>query len=87
MLEQVSYSATSFKMKPGDKFILYTDGLYEFPCREKPLPDFKTVAKFLTETNGKLSNRFDYTLEKMRALSSESLFRDDVSLFGIEVSK
>jgi sigma-B regulation protein RsbU (phosphoserine phosphatase) len=85
MLEQVSYSVTSFTMQPGDKFVLYTDGLYEFPCREKPLPDSKTVAQFLTETNGKLSKRFENAIEKMRSLSSESMFRDDVSLFGIEV--
>jgi sigma-B regulation protein RsbU (phosphoserine phosphatase) len=85
MFEQFTYSVTSFTLKPGDKFILYTDGLYEFPSFEDPLPDYNTVAQILTETNGKLSSRFKYTIEKMRARSSEATVRDDVSLFGIEI--
>jgi sigma-B regulation protein RsbU (phosphoserine phosphatase) len=85
LMENAQYTAISLSLKPGDKFILFTDGLYEFPCNNSKLPDHKTVERFLTASNGKLSNRFEFTIEKMLALSSESMFRDDVSLFGVEI--
>jgi len=84
MLNDSNYQAGEIQFKKGDKFILFTDGLFEIPVSGNDTLKTKNIAEFLLEKNDNLQEGMDYLINKILSLSTLEEFDDDVSLFGIE---
>ena len=85
MINKAKFKVHNFKLNHGDKLILYTDGLYELPSKDDKQLDQMTVANLLKENKGNLEQRFENTISQILSLSDNKEFRDDVSLFGVEI--
>jgi sigma-B regulation protein RsbU (phosphoserine phosphatase) len=86
ILPDNDYQAVSYNLIPGDRLILYTDGLYELPVKEGLLLNIEIMAKIINDSKGNLSSKFEYAVDKILKMSINSQFEDDVSLLGIEIS-
>jgi sigma-B regulation protein RsbU (phosphoserine phosphatase) len=85
MVNKARFKVKKIKLNHGDKFILYTDGLYELNCNSEEELNQDTVAELLKQPQETLEQRFEYTINQMLLKSGCKEFQDDVSLFGVEI--
>src|SRR5271170_8476709 len=87
VLPSVQYDQAEVKVQPGDRFLLYTDGLSEAPdlksdeeFGEKELP-----ALLETQSGMELASVRDALIERATAFSRGPLLTDDCTLMVVEV--
>lgn len=82
------YEEETLPLSPGDRFLVYTDGLLGIPCRDGAVTDVDTV-RFEAEHCGapSLEARMAQLAERIKAYSPEGRFEDDVTLLGFEISR
>jgi phosphoserine phosphatase RsbU/P len=86
LIASASYQTCEATLAPGDKLLLYTDGIYEIFAGEKEfgLAGFRSaiLGHFALPTPQLL----DGVLESALAFSGSKQFEDDVCLLGVEVA-
>ena len=85
MLEGVPYDSVAFALEPGDRLILYSDGITD--CRNPAGASFdlarleRLASDFQESPLGTLAARLDATLRDWRGTGK---IEDDISLLMIE---
>ena len=82
------YASATRAVEPGDRVILFTDGLYEVENAQGDLYDQELLLRLLRK-NARLpmEQLFQQTLEEVRAFSATHSFADDVCLVGVEICR
>lgn len=83
--ELASFEQGQLYINPGDKIILYTDGVTE--CQDNQGNQFaeKGLVKLLQNCAGQSINQcIESVVSEIKAINRDSQFADDVSLLGIE---
>jgi len=84
ILPDSKYKFYTYKFKPGDSFVLYTDGIYEFSVNNGNEMNKEVMAEIINKQKGDLKTKLEFAVEKILKMSENSEFEDDVSLFGLE---
>jgi serine phosphatase RsbU (regulator of sigma subunit) len=85
MLDDTTYTATSYTVPPGSQLLIYSDGAYEFESRKtagKPQPmmshrDFAAICATLAP---RPDWSLDLLVDRLKALSPDGQFDDDCAL-------
>lgn len=85
LMESVAYQASEVMLSPGDRLVLFTDGLIEV---QNSAGDLYSQEMFLQAVLARMdlpaSRLFDEVLEEVRAYSADGTFSDDVCLVGMD---
>jgi sigma-B regulation protein RsbU (phosphoserine phosphatase) len=79
------YGTSEMLLEPGDRLLLYTDGIYEIFAGEKEfgIPGLTSVLRQnLSLPTPQLLN---YVLQSARAFAGSDTFEDDVCLLAIDI--
>jgi serine phosphatase RsbU (regulator of sigma subunit) len=86
--EKVAFETQVLDTQPGDRIIFYTDGMYESP---KPGDDYfnaQRIGQSLMSRQGQdLEPVLTGVLDDLRAFVGAELFRDDVTLVGLDIKE
>jgi serine phosphatase RsbU (regulator of sigma subunit) len=86
--EKVAFETQVLDTQPGDRIIFYTDGMYESP---KPGDDYfnaQRIGQSLMSRQGQdLELVLTGVLDDLRAFVGAELFRDDVTLVGLDIKE
>jgi phosphoserine phosphatase RsbU/P len=84
MMEGLTYKSESMDIEPGDRFILYTDGLVEVGLNKQMWPDaYEGLLPLAEGLRGLSLADLPYAL--VRAIGADSSEDDDVAVLAIEV--
>ena len=76
--------AKTIKLSPGDRIVLFSDGLNEATSPQETLYGIERVKEFLLKHNSlPLSEAFDLLLKDVKAFQGKEEFSDDVSILGL----
>ena len=84
VFEDATYSCNVIPLNPGDKIILFTDGIVE-AMNNDDLYGFERLEKLLTSHKEKPIQEIVEKLYEDASLFTENVFLDDVTVMGIEV--
>ncbi len=88
MFEGAAYTTSRVAIEPGDRVILFTDGLFEVEGPDADFFDEKRLLDAVRRRTGMgLEALFEELLVEMRAFSVTGGFEDDVCLVGVEVER
>ena len=84
MGDDIVYTLDEFEVKPGDKIILYTDGVVETPLKEGGLYGLDRFANLVLENINKPNNEIvDMAMADLDRLHEE--YKDDVTMIILEI--
>ena len=88
VMEQVAYQSIVVKVKKGDVFLLYSDGLPEAVNEKGERLGFDTIPKMLEELDTQQLNAKEITLHFKRIVQKYSNFHlvDDTTLICLKIS-
>jgi phosphoserine phosphatase RsbU/P len=82
----IPFESKSIELLPGDKVLIYTDGLLEVFNENKQMLDTNTFEKFLISNNRQpIDQLLQLAYEFCSAYAGHRGFEDDVTLIGLEV--
>lgn len=85
LMDSVQYQTSEVILYPGDRLVLFTDGLIEVQDSEGKLYNQAMFLEAVRTRMGLPAPRlFDELLEEVRAFSAEGEFSDDVCLVGVD---
>lgn len=79
VLEHMQAEESSVQMRPGDAFLLHTDGLFDIRASGKPRLDTNSVAALLPASNGSAKGLLDHTMSEILKYGNGDVFTDDVT--------
>jgi serine phosphatase RsbU (regulator of sigma subunit) len=85
LFDSFSYTTSSIELNPADRFIFYTDGVYDLECNGDLLSIDWLRAAFHRRRAMALPNIFDDLLTELRGFANGEEFCDDMCLVGMEV--
>jgi sigma-B regulation protein RsbU (phosphoserine phosphatase) len=85
LFDSFGYTTSSIPLSPADRFILYTDGVYDLECKGDLLSIDWLRAAFARRRAMTLPNMFDDLLSELRGFADGEEFCDDMCLVGMEV--
>jgi serine phosphatase RsbU (regulator of sigma subunit) len=84
LFDAFEYGTATIKLTPGDRFIFYTDGVYDVEKNGELLSIEWLQGALHQRAHLALPDIFDDLLAELRSFSSEE-FQDDMCLVGMEV--
>jgi serine phosphatase RsbU (regulator of sigma subunit) len=85
-MEKASYQTSTTQLSPGDRILLFTDGLVEAQNQKEEIYDQELLlAAVQTRFELPTPRLFDDILEEVHRFSTTPEFADDVCLVGIEL--
>jgi sigma-B regulation protein RsbU (phosphoserine phosphatase) len=86
LMEKASYQTSTTQLSPGDRILLFTDGLVEAQNQKEEIYDQELLlAAVQTRFELPTPRLFDDILEEVHRFSTTPEFADDVCLVGIEL--
>lgn len=83
-LPRAASELQEIQLQPGDRLVIYSDGINEAIDPEGELYGLDRLAEFLARSDGaNLQTTFNNLVEDVRKFSSSQTFEDDVSMIGI----
>jgi sigma-B regulation protein RsbU (phosphoserine phosphatase) len=80
----MSKELQEIQLQPGDRFVIYSDGLNEAINEQGDLYGLDRIARFLARADGSaFQATFDNLVEDVRRFTHSQSFEDDVSMLGI----
>ncbi len=83
IIENASYERGSVNVSPGDRFYLFSDGLYEVSKDDGNMWTYDDFSSFIARASTQLNFSPEKVIETIRALKGHKLFSDDVSLIQL----
>jgi len=85
LIQEAEFAQESFTLQPGDRFILYSDGITECTAPDGTFLDESGLEKILIASKGRLRQQFVETLiDDLTKFRGSSDFPDDLSAVTIE---
>ena len=85
LFDSFKYTTGSVALNPGDRFVFFTDGVYDVECNGELLSPEWLRGALRQRSHLPLSTLFDELLQDLRDFSAGQEFCDDVCLVGMEV--
>lgn len=84
-----AYGTTTAPLAPGDRILLFTDGLFEVPSVDggEEFGQARLLAATRERLKAPLPELLDMLFSEVRAFSGDAEFSDDVCLLGMEVAR
>ena len=80
VLEEMQAEELSAQLRPGDAFLLHTDGLFDIRAPGKSRLDSDSLAALLPAPNGSAKNLLDDTMSALLKYGNGDAFTDDVTV-------
>ena len=81
---EFEYSSARLRLKPGDRLILYSDGIVEQPNTRNERFEIARL-KGVIASSGSISDDVGKVFAALEAFSGSSTFMDDTTIASIEV--
>ncbi|MBM2847042.1 MAG: serine phosphatase [Bacteroidetes bacterium] len=86
LIEQTEFSQGTITLRPGDRMVLYTDGVVESMNAKEQLFGQERLEKLLRETSGNSARNMIGTLkEQLQKFSGVSIPGDDTTVIAVSV--
>ncbi len=87
LFDSFEYGTGKVALNPGDRFVFYTDGVYDVEKNGELLSVEWLQEAVRERSHMPLPNLFDDLLGELRSYSPEQEFQDDMCLLGMEVKR
>jgi sigma-B regulation protein RsbU (phosphoserine phosphatase) len=87
IIEDATYEETQLKLEPGDKVILYTDGIVEAMNEQKEMLGFERILETVQKSNSATADALlQEIVDRVNKFAGTTPQHDDITVIAIRVT-